>query len=62
MQTILLLIGFVFAHFHFAEAQHPAKISRIGFLRPGSASGNPALRLAFEQGLRDLGYIEGKIL
>ncbi len=60
MKTVLLLIGFVLASIHVAEAQQPSKIPRIGFLRPGSASGNPATRLAFQQGLRDLGYIEGK--
>ena len=45
------------------EAQQPAgKVPRIGFLTTGSAS-DPliALRLdAFRQGLRDLGYVEGK--
>ena len=45
------------------EAQQPAgKIWRIGFLHEGSAS-DPliALRLnALRQGLRDLGYVEGK--
>jgi putative tryptophan/tyrosine transport system substrate-binding protein len=43
-----------------AQAQQPAKIPRIGFL--GAAS-DPAIteRLdAFRQGLRELGYIEGK--
>ena len=45
------------------EAQQPAgKVPRIGFLDSGSAS-DPlnALRLdAFRQGLRSLGYVEGK--
>ena len=47
------------------EAQQPAgKVPRIGFLTTGSAS-DPlnALRLdAFRQGLRDLGYVEGKTI
>ena len=46
-----------------AQAQQPAKkIPRIGFLTPISASDpQSALRLdAFRQGLRDLGYVEGK--
>src|SRR5262252_9379594 len=45
------------------EAQQPAgKIPRIAFLTPISASDpQNALRLnAFRQGLRDLGYVEGK--
>jgi putative ABC transport system substrate-binding protein len=45
-----------------AEAQQPTKIPRIGFLANGSASEPPTvLRLdAFRQGLRELGYAEGK--
>ena len=42
-----------------AQAQQPAKVPRIGFL---SASGNPTSVEAFRQGLRDLGYIEGKTI
>jgi putative ABC transport system substrate-binding protein len=46
-----------------AAAQQPKKIPRVGFLsvqvRPTPASPNP-LADAFRQGLRDLGYIEGK--
>jgi putative ABC transport system substrate-binding protein len=40
-----------------AEAQQPAKIPRIGFV---SGSGDPSQIDAFRQGLRDLGYIDGK--
>src|SRR3989442_1363176 len=36
------------------------KVPRIGFLGSGSPSTNPDFREAFRQGLRDLGYIEGK--
>ena len=46
-----------------AEAQQPVgKVPRIGFLANGSASDPPtALRLdAFRQGLRELGYADGK--
>jgi putative ABC transport system substrate-binding protein len=43
-----------------AEAQQAAKIARLGILGAGSATG---LRLeAFIQGLRDLGYVEGRNL
>src|SRR5438445_8485139 len=46
-----------------AEAQQPTKIPRIGFLQrrlpPTSPNPDP-LGDAFRQGLRDLGYIEGK--
>jgi putative tryptophan/tyrosine transport system substrate-binding protein len=43
-----------------AEAQQPKKIPRIGFLSPTSPSVSPARIEAFRQGLRDLGYVEGK--
>jgi putative ABC transport system substrate-binding protein len=40
-----------------AEAQQPAKIPRIGWLTGGSLTEGSQ---GFRQGLRDLGYIEGK--
>src|SRR6266576_3404454 len=42
-----------------AEAQLP-KIPRIGFLSTTSPSNVPTRLEAFRQGLRDLGYVEGK--
>jgi putative ABC transport system substrate-binding protein len=44
-----------------AEAQQAAKIARIGYLSPNLAA-SPHLREAFRQGLRDLGYVEGRNL
>jgi|KBSMisStaDraftv2_1062788.scaffolds.fasta_scaffold65432_3 putative ABC transport system substrate-binding protein len=41
-----------------AEAQAPAKIARIGFIDPGLP--DTSLFEAFRQGLRDLGYVEGR--
>jgi hypothetical protein len=43
-----------------AEAQQPTKIPLIGSLSGSSRSTSPARREAFRQGLRDLGYVEGK--
>src|SRR5262249_6293118 len=43
-----------------AQAQQPTKIPRIGYLNAGSASANTARHEAFRQGLRELGYVEGK--
>ena len=51
--VVLLALGVI------AEAQQAKKIPRIGFLGD-SASTNPARNEAFRQGLRDLGYVEGK--
>ena len=42
-----------------AEAQS-AKVARIGYLSPLSASADSTHREAFRQGLRDLGYVEGQ--
>jgi putative ABC transport system substrate-binding protein len=57
----LALCAMLFALYASAEAQQPTKIPRIGYV---SGSGNPKapgpLVEGFRQGLRDLGYIEGK--
>jgi putative ABC transport system substrate-binding protein len=48
-----------------AEAQQPTKIPRIGYLSylgTNTLSASPHLHEAFLQGLRDLGYIEGRNL
>jgi putative tryptophan/tyrosine transport system substrate-binding protein len=43
------------------EAQQPGKISRIGFLPSSGNANDPGIEVrAFQQRLRDLGYIEGK--
>src|SRR5215467_12678539 len=44
----------------FAAAQQPGKIPRIGILFGGSSSGYLVRVEAFRQGLKELGYIEGK--
>src|SRR5687768_15227315 len=60
MKAVLLLIGFVLANVHFAEAQQSKKVPRIGYLLSGDSSSESdrfeSLRLA----LRELGYIEGQ--
>src|SRR5712675_3514600 len=43
-------------------AQQPTKSARIGFLHPASAQGFDVLLQAFRDGLRELGYVEGKNL
>ena len=43
-----------------AEAQQPAKAPRIGFLGGSSPSAISARIETFRQGLRELGYVEGK--
>src|SRR5262249_17272701 len=41
------------------EGQEPAKVPRIGYLAAAIAN-NPHFREGFRQGLRDLGYVEGR--
>jgi putative ABC transport system substrate-binding protein len=54
LSVMLIALGFP------AEAQQPAKVSRIGYLDDSTAS-NIAVRLeAFRQELSKLGWIEGK--
>src|SRR5215510_3278981 len=46
---------------HLAEAQQAGKIPRIGYLLPADEGNTPGLQIeALRQGLRDIGYIEGK--
>ena len=52
--AVQLTIGVV------AEAQQPAKIPRIGYLTGTSLAISSARTDAFRQGLRELGYVEGK--
>ena len=59
------LFGLVFSALLFAlcvsaRAQQPTKVPRIGFLIGSSLSANAARIEAFRQGLRELGYVEGK--
>jgi len=50
----------LFALCAIAEAQQPAKIARIGYLTAASPFPISARTEAFRQGLRELGYVEGK--
>jgi putative tryptophan/tyrosine transport system substrate-binding protein len=43
-----------------AEAQQPKKIAKIGLLAPSTPAAAAHLVEAFRQGLRELGYVEGK--
>src|SRR5262249_20737442 len=43
-----------------AAPQQPKKVPRIGYLSATSPSVNPTRIEAFRQGLRELGYVEGK--
>ena len=57
---VYALLALILATIHLAEAQQPPKVSRIGYLGLSFPSANAARIEALQQGLRDLGYIEGK--
>src|SRR5262245_19818888 len=59
--TVLALCTMLFALCHSVEAQQAGKVPRIGILAPGSSAFPKSARYdSFRQGLRELGYIEGK--
>jgi ABC-type uncharacterized transport system substrate-binding protein len=58
--VLLTLCALLLALSFSVEAQQPKKVPRIGYLSTGSISSTLANREAFQQGLRGLGYVEGK--
>jgi putative ABC transport system substrate-binding protein len=57
---VFILSIVILASTHLADAQQPAKIPRIGFLAATKPATVAARVEAFRQGLRELGYVEGK--
>jgi putative ABC transport system substrate-binding protein len=57
---LVLLSALLFALCVSAQAQQPTKVPRIGFQLDAPAATAAARIEAFRQGLRELGYIEGK--
>jgi putative tryptophan/tyrosine transport system substrate-binding protein len=62
--VVISLGALLFALCTFAEAQQPGKIPRLGYVRVVGMSGmssapGPNVE-AFRQGLKDLGFVEGK--
>src|SRR5215831_16046564 len=58
--VIRLLLTVLLFTISSASAQQPTKVPRIGSLYAGDPSTQSARIEAFRQGLRDLGYVEGK--
>src|SRR6266849_8839648 len=56
--AVILAVSLILAPLA-VEAQQAAKVPRIGYLAPNLAT-IPHLLEAFRQGLRDLGYVEGR--
>ena len=57
--AIILALGILLAPLA-ADAQQAGKVPRVGWLGVGSAPATVHLVEAFRQGLRELGYVEGK--
>ena len=57
---VWLLVIFFLTNVSVAQSQQPTKIPRIGFLALASLSALSARIGRFRQGLRELGYVEGK--
>src|SRR5437016_5322024 len=58
--TGLLLSAILFALWSSVGAQQPTKVPRIGYLQAPPPSAVATRTEAFRQGLRELGYLEGK--
>src|SRR5262249_61854782 len=58
--TSLALSAMLLALSVSVEAQQPNKIAKIAYLAPSTAAAAAHLVEAFRQGLRELGYVEGK--
>ena len=58
--TLWQLATLLLATVSLVQAQQPTKIPRIGYLGLGSAATSPGRVEALRQGLRELGYVEGK--
>ena len=58
--TVLTLCALSLAFCFSAEAQQPTRVRRIGYLSASSPSSESVRTDALRQGLRELGYVEGK--
>ncbi len=60
---VYALLALILTTIHLADAQQPIKVPRIGYVSGSGDANNPGSSVkAFRQGLRDLGYIEGKTI
>jgi len=57
---VWLLATLLLTTISLAQAQQPTKVTSIGYLVGSALSANAARIEAFRQGLRELGYVEGK--
>lgn len=60
LRHLLVATATVFAASSAADAQEPSKLRRIGLLMPSTPAATTNLVAAFEEGLRDHGYVKGQ--
>jgi putative ABC transport system substrate-binding protein len=60
LKFAIVMGAMLFALSYSASAQQSTKITRIGYLSGGFPSAGAPRREAFKEGLRELGYVEGK--
>jgi len=58
--SIFLFATLILAWVNLAEAQQAGKVYRIGYLSNRGPGHEKGYLPAFQQGLRELGYVEGK--
>ena len=62
LKIVIAVVTALIVHSFATVGAQPAKIVRVGFLGPTTASSNASRMEALRAGLRDLGYVEGKNL
>ena len=60
LRRISLVLSAILLSVCFAEAQQIGKLARVGWFTGGFLSNNTVRMQAFREGLRELGYVEGK--
>jgi putative tryptophan/tyrosine transport system substrate-binding protein len=59
-RTFIATLGSAAAWPVATRAQQPTQIPQVGWIWPGAEAGNPTEVAGFKEGLRELGYVEGK--
>ena len=62
LRWLFTIIMFAFGSASPGEAQQPTKIPRVGYLSAPPLSASATRNEAFRQGMRELSYVEGRIL
>ena len=60
LRLCLILCALLFALCFSAQAQQPKKVPRVGYLSTSSAAEASARTAAFKEGMREVGYVDGK--